>query len=148
MMQMRWYHVRRRLGWIVLTVLLTTFVCIQAFQGQFFFSIAQKFQDSFLQLASEVDRDIVVVKIDDKSLEKLGSFPWPRGEHGKMIALLDQSLAKVIGYDVAFFEPSPLTDQDQLLSTALADTSVPVVLPLELNEVAVRQCSSAASAFE
>ncbi len=136
MMQMRWYHVRRRLGWIVLTVLLTTFVCIQSFQGQFFFSIAQKFQDSFLQLTNDVDQDIVVIKIDDKSLQKLGAFPWPRGEHAKMIALLDQAQAKVIGYDVAFFEGSPLTDQDQLLSVALADTTVPVVLPLELNEVA------------
>jgi adenylate cyclase len=136
MMQMRWYHVRRRLGWIVLTVLLTTFVCIQSFQGQFFFSIAQKFQDSFLQLTNDVDQDIVVIKIDDKSLQKLGAFPWPRGEHAKMIALLDQAQAKVIGYDVAFFEGSPLTDQDQQLSVALADTTVPVVLPLELNEVA------------
>ncbi len=55
--------------------------------------------------------DIVIVAIDDKSLQEIGRWPWPREKFLELFKKLDE--AKVIGFDVAFFEPyNNKVDQD------------------------------------
>lgn len=135
MIHMRWHHIRKRWYWIVLTIVLTMALCIGIFQGRFFFSIAQKFQDGFVLMTEKPANDVFIIKIDDKSLEKLGVFPWPRSYHADMITLLDQAKPKVIGYDVAFFESSNNPEEDSLLSKTLENTATTVVLPQELHQI-------------
>ncbi|MBI4836554.1 MAG: adenylate/guanylate cyclase domain-containing protein [Candidatus Abawacabacteria bacterium] len=135
MIHMRWHHIRKQWHWILATVVLTIVLVTFTFQGQFFFSVAQKFQDSFLLTADKTSQTIFIVKIDDKSLEKLGVFPWPRSYHASLIKLLDQAKPKVIGYDVAFFEKSSHLDHDLALSQSLKDISTPIVLPEELHQI-------------
>lgn len=48
---------------------------------------------------------IAVIAIDDQSIANIGRWPWSRDIHAKMIDLLSQSKAKVIGESVFFFEP-------------------------------------------
>ncbi|MFH1124102.1 MAG: serine/threonine-protein kinase [Pseudomonadota bacterium] len=52
----------------------------------------------------EVDHKIVLVEIDEKSVDTLGSWPWPRALMGKMIDLLEGKGAKVIGLNVPLIE--------------------------------------------
>ncbi len=52
-------------------------------------------------------KDIVLVKIDDYSLQKIGSFPLPRNNYALMLNKLDTFGAKVVAFDVLFPEKSP-----------------------------------------
>lgn len=132
---MRLYQVKKYWLWIVVIVLVTVILSISVFNARLFFSVAQKFQDGFLVTNTTSDSDIFIIKIDDKSLQDLGVFPWPRGLHANMIQLLDAVHPKVIGYDVAFPNRSASSDQDTLLSTALQNVQTPVVLTQELRKL-------------
>ena len=47
---------------------------------------------------------IAIVNIDDKSLKKLGPWPWPRSVIAEMINILKNNGAKLIGLDMIFSE--------------------------------------------
>jgi CHASE2 domain-containing sensor protein/tRNA A-37 threonylcarbamoyl transferase component Bud32 len=47
---------------------------------------------------------IVLIEIDDKSLNSLGSWPWPRSFIAEMVRVLTEGGAKLIGLDLPFVE--------------------------------------------
>ena len=47
---------------------------------------------------------IALIAIDDQSINNIGQWPWTRNVHAQMIDKLTKAGAKVIGYDVFFFE--------------------------------------------
>lgn len=53
---------------------------------------------------SPLDR-IAVIAIDDASIANLGRWPWSRDIHAKMIDVLAEAKAKVVGNTVYFVEP-------------------------------------------
>jgi adenylate cyclase len=61
-------------------------------------------------------RPVTIVDIDEKSLAKLGQWPWPRTRIADLIANLTKLGAVVIAFDVIFSEP------DRLNPDAAADT--------------------------
>lgn len=48
---------------------------------------------------------IVLALIDEKSLEEEGRWPWPRSKLARLVDILSQDGAKVIGFDIGFLEP-------------------------------------------
>ena len=48
---------------------------------------------------------IAVIAIDDRSIENLGRWPWPRNIHGEMLSTLASGGAKVVGNTILFSEP-------------------------------------------
>lgn len=78
--------------------------------------------------APAIDDRILLVTIDERSLERVGNWPWPRPVHAALIDRL--SPARAIGYDVLFNEPTTLAD-DTALAGAIA-RSRRVTLPLYL----------------
>ena len=48
---------------------------------------------------------VAVVAIDEESLRKVGQWPWPRTEVGRLLERLHQAGAAVIALDVVFAEP-------------------------------------------
>jgi len=64
----------------------------------------------------KIARPVTIVDIDDKSLEKLGQWPWPRTRIADLITELTRLGAVVIAFDVVFSEP------DRLNPDAMADT--------------------------
>jgi serine/threonine-protein kinase len=48
---------------------------------------------------------VVVIAIDDKSIDSIGRWPWSRNVHAQMIDLLHKAGAKVIGFTVLLSEP-------------------------------------------
>lgn len=55
-------------------------------------------------------KDIVIVAMDEKSMEKLGPLPWSRAVHARLLDKLRE--AKVVGFDVFFDGPTdPLVDK-------------------------------------
>jgi adenylate cyclase len=53
-------------------------------------------------------RPVVIVDIDDKSLAKLGQWPWPRTQIADLILNLTHNGAVAIGFDVVFSEADRL----------------------------------------
>lgn len=53
-------------------------------------------------------RPVTIVDIDDKSLAKLGQWPWPRTRIADLIQNLTSNGAVAIGFDVVFSEPDRL----------------------------------------
>lgn len=70
---------------------------------------------------------IVIVGIDDKSLDKLGQISsWPRSDHAKLIDILNEADARVIAFDVLFAES---TSDDECLAASMRNAGN-VILPV------------------
>ena len=74
-----------------------------------------------------VSDEIVLVTIDDASLEEVGQWPWPRATHARMVDRLRDAGARLVVLDVLFQEPSNEED-DAALAEAIA-ASGNVILP-------------------
>ncbi|MBN2125705.1 MAG: CHASE2 domain-containing protein [Deltaproteobacteria bacterium] len=51
------------------------------------------------------ENKIAIVNIDEKSLEQLGPWPWPRSRLATMITILKGNGARFVGLDLLFSEP-------------------------------------------
>lgn len=85
---------------------------------------------------SEPAKDVVIVAIDDRSLEKLGRWPWDRSRIAAVIDILREQGARVIMMDMIFSEAAK---DDAILAEAIrkaGNVIVPVVF--EFKEDAVK----------
>lgn len=69
--------------------------------------IGDLFFDSYQRAAPRAQRDapVQVVAIDEESIRRVGQWPWPRTEVGRLIEQLSGSGAAVIALDIVFAEP-------------------------------------------
>lgn len=90
-----------------------------AFSLNLFASWQERLSDS-LFIARKPDPNIVIIAIDDKSIAKIGRFPWDRSTYAKLLTKLSDPTSKPasIGLDISFFEKSNDQD-DQALADAL-----------------------------
>jgi adenylate cyclase len=74
--------------------------------------------DTFQRIDPRVKtaRPVTIVDIDEKSLAKLGQFPWPRTRIADLVTALTRLGAVAIAFDVIFSEP------DRLNPDVVADT--------------------------
>ncbi len=64
----------------------------------------------------EVNPNIVIIEIDDKSIEEFGRWPWTRGYHAALLEILNNNKPKAIAFDIIFSEPQlEHPEEDQLL---------------------------------
>lgn len=71
-----------------------------------FYDFIQKRQ---LQQAPD---DIIIVEIDEDSLQALGKWPWRRGRHAQAIETLTRANVKAIASDILFTEHDPANPAD------------------------------------
>jgi diguanylate cyclase (GGDEF)-like protein len=85
---------------------------------------------SRFQLAPRpASQQLVFVAIDKRSLDAVGTWPWPRGVYAQLLDMLSKSGAQDIFLDVDFSTPSN-EPQDELLATALSNVGGGVILPV------------------
>lgn len=88
----------------------------------------EKILDRFF-LKKPAPSEIVIIAIDEESIARAGSWPWPRE---KFARILQRSAdADIIGIDIKMSEPSQAKD-DAVLANALGTIAAPVVLPTEI----------------
>ena len=112
------------------------------------FIIFNNLENSFQKIFEEKTNfnKVVIVDIDENSINELGQFPWRRDIHSKIIENLNKANAKVIAFDIFFSEPdkqnpklfieefkiqnqvNKIFDSDQLLSSSIEQSNV--ILPL------------------
>ena len=107
---------------------------------------------------SEEESDVVLAVIDEESIDKEGKWIWPRSKMADLVQKLSDAGAKVVSFDVGFLEPDEksvvrtieaiekklttlntenraylqelkrISDNDQLLADAIAESKAKVVL--------------------
>ncbi|WFD10525.1 CHASE2 domain-containing protein [Tepidibacter hydrothermalis] len=69
---------------------------------------------------SKVDTsNIIIIGIDDLSLEKLGQWPWPRSYHAKLVDIISKGNPAAIGIDIIFSESSNDINEDIAFAKAI-----------------------------
>lgn len=54
---------------------------------------------------AKADSNLLLLAIDESSLEAFGRWPWPRDRYGYVVRYLKQAGARAVVFDVMFFEP-------------------------------------------
>lgn len=67
----------------------------------------------------EIDNRVVVLDVDDRSIDDFGRWPWPRSLIAEMFGQLEQ--ASIVVADMVFSEPSNNQTEDVIFSNTLAD---------------------------
>lgn len=111
-------------------------VAIAALVGtSFSFGLFQGFENFFEDLLvspKAIHDDIVILAIDNESINRIGQWPWPREIFGRAFLKLNQHPPKAVGLDVVFAEPSRVgTSDDAALAQAIEHITYPVIFPLE-----------------
>ena len=57
-------------------------------------------------IATPPDSRILIVEIDNASIERFGRWPWPRQIHRQMMDALAQAAPAAVDYDVLLLEPA------------------------------------------
>lgn len=80
--------------------------------------------------------EIVIIAIDEKSLDEVGRWPWPRSVIADVVDKLTRAGAKVIGFDMVFSEPQTSADILKLreLKARLNALPIPAALRSELQK--------------
>lgn len=73
--------------------------------------------------------DIVIVAIDDASVQAIGRWPWSRSVHATLLERLAAARPRAVLLDLVLSEADPDPRQDELLADALRKAR-PVVLPV------------------
>lgn len=73
--------------------------------------------------------EIVLVAIDDASIDAIGRWPWRRAVHATLLEQLAAMKPRAVVLDLVLSEPDPDPQQDQLLAGALRDAA-PVLMPV------------------
>ncbi len=76
-----------------------------------------------------VPQEIVIVAIDDASVDAIGRWPWPRAVHATLLHRLAAARPRAVALDLLLSEPDPDPAQDRLLAEAMRQAA-PLVLPV------------------
>ena len=98
---------RFSLGWLALALIATALVTALTL-GRFTERLDYIVYDHALAAAERpTPDDIVIVAIDNASLQAIGHWPWPRSIHAQMLERLAETHPRAVGYDVLFVDPTP-----------------------------------------
>ena len=61
--------------------------------------------------STKAGNDIVLVAVDEASLEAYGRWPWPRDRHGYVVHYLKQAGAKAVVFDILFLEQDSAAEE-------------------------------------
>jgi len=122
---------------IKLSILLTC-LCLVIIYGDWVWRLDRLIYDAQSSVIQhDADDEIVIIAIDETSLNSIGRWPWPRSIHANLIDKLSAHQAKAILIDAIFSEPS-LNSQDDLLLAKAIDNNGTVVLPILLEQTRLR----------
>lgn len=114
----------------ILISITISFLLLIFFEIGFFVTWQDKLSDSLFR-ARPPSSQIVIIAIDNASLQKIGRWPWSRSVHAQLLENLtsDKFKPKVIGFDISFFEKESL-ETDRRFKLAI-EKSKNVVLAKE-----------------
>jgi hypothetical protein len=125
----RWRHWPRWRDEITITTALATLACTLALGG-WAWRLDRVVYDSGLALwRRPPPPGLVIIAIDDASVQAIGRWPWRRAVHASLLEVLASARPRAVALDLVLSEPDPEPEQDRLLARALQHAA-PVVLPV------------------
>lgn len=96
--------------------IIVAYLMVMALNPGFINNLELKFYDLMFLLRGPLPAgpDIVIVAIDDESVKSIGRWPWSRREITRLVRLLRQAEAKVVGFDIIFAEKQESLELDLL----------------------------------
>tara|TARA_R110000772_G_scaffold100306_7_gene200540 strand:- start:441 stop:2717 length:2277 start_codon:yes stop_codon:yes gene_type:complete len=76
----------------------------------------------------EASEEMLIIAVDEDSLEAVGKWPWPRDRHADLLSILAEAEPKAIAFDILLSEPGS-TEDDMALAEA-ATKNKNLFLPL------------------
>lgn len=109
--------------WVLITIsiLFTTYIST----GYLSF-LDNSVHDAYLNNSGEITNDVVIIGIDNESIEKIGRFPWDREVYAQLIHNLTDGGAAAVGFDIIWSEEQE--NQDEILAEAIAESNDSVLL--------------------
>lgn len=95
-----------KIGLLVVLASVCLFYSFSNSKPQLLTSFDNRLVDTLFNLRGKTStsNSVVIVDLDDKSLAKIGQWPWPRNIVAKLTAAIHQSGAKSVGFDIVFAE--------------------------------------------
>ena len=121
---------RLRAEWAVVAVFACLFVTLAVARGWFDAADNRIYDLASGLAAPAADDRILIVEIDDPSLQQIGSWPWPRRIHARALDRIAAYGPSAIAYDVLFLDPA---DGDADLAAAIRRAGT-VYLPAAVEE--------------
>lgn len=137
---MRGHYIKGAILGVISLCLISVIIHTELFQ-----SLELKFLDyKFLwRPRHKPNPNIVIVAIDDSSIDTIGRWPWPRNIHAGLLKTLSEHPPRVIGFDILFTEPeddTALAYYSRLLGNVVYAgyiSNVPVTPIKELRDTAL-----------
>ena len=102
-----------------------------SFSSGLFFGF-ENFIEDLLFSPKPVSEKIVILAIDNESINKIGQWPWPREVFARAFSELAKNPPQAVGFDVMLAEPSRRgSEDDAKLAQVLNQARYPVILPEE-----------------
>ena len=126
---MKLFHIKRT-GFGIALIVAVVLSLLRLADFTLFEILEQKTLDLQFNLRGPVapGPETVIATIDEKSINRLGRFPWPRSTWGRVVDRLTEEGAKVIVFDVFFSEPESVASDDLFQKAIMR--SGRVVLPM------------------
>ncbi|MEA3383713.1 MAG: adenylate/guanylate cyclase domain-containing protein [Campylobacterota bacterium] len=134
-------------------VVIATFISIiNIFYSTHIETFDNKLRDYMFQIRGEIphNNNVVIIDLDEKSLNSLGQWPWPRDKFAKILENLTDANIGVIGLDIVFAEidqsspakvfkdlnmdNSNVPDFDEILDNVVSSTPTILGYQFELND--------------
>ena len=92
---------------LVALSVLAAFVILRATDSQPVQLLRYKVFDGYQQIEPRDNsrQPVVIIDLDDESLEELGQWPWPRTLIAKLVLKLKKAGVVGVAYDIVFAEP-------------------------------------------
>lgn len=74
--------------------------------------------------------DVVIITIDEASIQHLGRWPWSRHVHAELLHSLQSAAPKVVAFNVIFSEVASNKSASLAFKQAISASAFPVVLPV------------------
>lgn len=129
-----------------LAIGICTFAIVRLSYGYGLFYGIENFFDDILFSTRPISSNIIILEIDNQSIEKIGQWPWKREIFAQALSRLDEYKPKAVGLDVIMSEPSRFGKvDDNALAEALRRVSYPVVIPVEALSLNINRSDTSAS---
>ena len=89
--------------------IITSLVFIALIFTPVYINFNSLFYDLFLTTKNKIKEDprIVLLNVDDKAIDKLGAWPWPRSYMADALIVLKELRGRTVIFDIEYNTPSP-----------------------------------------
>lgn len=135
---------KRYLSGMAIAIVIGLTGCL-AFNSELFYSLQRQSSDFLFrtaagQKATSSEEKVVIIGIDDKSLEQLGHLSlWPRTHYATLIDILTEAKARIIVFDILFSEPAPGDEELAASIRKAGNVLLPVASPPQSNSLITPQ---------